>query len=124
MCSSDLHSDAGQSGPLDRAAGTDDLQMFQRVGSGGGQHRGSFGDIDRTTATESQDGIAARVSHQRHSGAHPLDRWLGRDSERNARDAGFAQRRPDGPGMQVVDADDAVQLRDLQVGRASCRERV
>jgi hypothetical protein len=69
--------------------------VFQRVDSRGGEHCGSFGDIDRTTATESQYGIAARVGQQRHSGAHPLDRWLCRDSERDASDAGFGQRRPD-----------------------------
>ena len=62
----------------------------------GGQHGGSFGDIQRAAAAESKDGIAAGFGQQRHGGPHPLDRWLSRDSEHDARDAGLGQRRPDG----------------------------
>ena len=58
--------------------------VFQRVDSRAGEQCGSFGDIDRTTAAESQYGIAARVGQQRHGSAHPLDGWFGRDSERDA----------------------------------------
>ena len=70
--------------------------MVQWVGSTGGQDRGCLADIQRAAAAESQNGVATRFGDQRHRSAYPLDRWLGRDSERNARDAGLGKHRPDG----------------------------
>ena len=61
-----------------------------------GQHGDCFADIQRAAAAESQNGVATGFGDQRHPSAYPLDRWLGRDSECNARDAGLGQRRPDG----------------------------